>query len=223
MQNLMLALWIALVSMSSFIRIGAFAPRVAPDAPEDRQYTRQIFLGYAGGARLSALLYTHGGGPGEFRLVAAKFLRMTNGKKTVVTQRELGVGDWPSAKVVVADVVHHRGRKQLFVSLKMGGVSAVLYDFDGTKLRKCYDGPAGRVGVDLVKGRGSHWTIVEAWNRIVFEDEEDMGEGYAQLNGAIVRRLYWNGKAFVPIRPGLTRIHGRKLGHSHSKSSKKAS
>jgi hypothetical protein len=111
-------------------------------------------------------------------------------------------------RIQTADFIE-AGHKQVFVTTAMGATSTDIFDFDGRTVRSLYEPEGGRVGVTLIPTKHHGWRLEESWGRMPYEDEFDLGTGYDKGRDGIVRSLHWNGKNFVPDRPGPTRIYDR--------------
>ncbi len=110
-----------------------------------------------------------------------------------------------SLKVMSIPILKN-GRKQVFISLTIGSIRSYVFDFDGEHIQRLYQVDSGRVRVSAVKGTNGIWKLQELWPERQWIDESNLGEGRRVTEHTIRRYLHWNSRAFVPDRPGKTRI-----------------
>lgn len=174
---------------------------------------RKLRLGKVAGVILSAKVYFDPDNIGPEPAGDLTVTFVARGKHKVYRSivRRVGAGFLSRTEIRTADVTG-RGRRQLLVTTIMGRAASFLWDFDGKRITTLYARDEGRVAVSLRRTGPGSYKIVEDWPRGQFEDEDNLGTGYA-LRGNVVRRiLHWDGHGFVPDLPGpsrIQRLHGK--------------
>lgn len=97
------------------------------------------------------------------------------------------------------------GRPQLLLTATHGRVCSYVLDRDGDRLKPLYRREAGRVIVRPVRVRGGY-DLVERFTSRQWEDFDDLGECVYEEGGMVRRVVHWDGKGFVPYRPGPSRL-----------------
>ena len=98
--------------------------------------------------------------------------------------------------------------KQLFVTGRLGAVHTHIYAIDLRRgqLQELYGRDGLRVVVTPKRDHGGLHLLEETWERRQWVEQKNLGHG--TINGDFVQRLlHWNGKAFVPVRPGPSSPH----------------
>ena len=172
--------------------------------------TRVIPLGCANGMKLYCRVaeerdLTFAIGDGQSETISLAFVGDCKGRKHQIVLPQ--VHGFTDCGIVEVNDYVHAGRKQVFIGSSYGADVSNLYDFDGHSAHTLYTNDYGRVGARPVWLRRLGWRLEEEWPRSQFTDsDEDLGVGIDIGGNCVQRYLHWNGKAFVPDRPGSSEI-----------------
>ncbi|MEP6753974.1 MAG: hypothetical protein ABJA67_00620 [Chthonomonadales bacterium] len=138
---------------------------------------------------------------GSFKL---KIIAAENKGHKTLGEKAIGESFLNDAKFQAGNFVR-KDHKQVFISLILGRVYSAIYDFDGHRLKTLYEQNTGRVWTSMEKV-GESWQIREVWPIRQWDDEALLGTGRYVGSNVVERYLRWNGKAFVPVIPGPSKI-----------------
>jgi protein-disulfide isomerase len=195
-----------------FNKARGVVPPAVTTAKQKARTTHTYSLGVVHGIRTFCRVSTIFPTPDDegVETVSVTFFCRSHGRSISKSMPDL-VGFPDETRIQTADFTH-LGHKQVLVSVTMGHVETHIFDFDGRNVKPIYELEEGRVGVRMIRIRDRGWRLQESWGRLAYEDDFDLGTGYDRGNDGIVRYLHWNGKRFVPDRPGPTCIYDRN-GH----------